>query len=143
MNVQIINLTTHSAIPGQDMFEPADKGRIVDLLTFDDPPSMRGIISTIARGIASLASQDPQWQRGSERAAMLDGPPWLMAPLERALRAQGIEPLYSFTHAVRIASWLDDGSVVHHVRTEHVAWIYAENAPGDPDELPTEFYRPW
>ena len=99
----ILNLTQHHATPDQievGVVEPADKAAVQQLLTFEELAA-REVVASRAATLADLAA-------GSDYiAAMIGGAPFLMAPLERALRERGVTPLYSFTR--REASEVPDG----------------------------------
>ena len=91
--MKIINLTQHVATAEQvtaGVFEPADKKAVQDLLTFNTAPS-KPEMATRAEALAELAKGE------NAEAAMIGGAPYFMAPLELALTAAGIQPLYSFT----------------------------------------------
>lgn len=100
----IINLTQHQATKEQKsagVVEPADKENVSALLTFDD------ITSTEERQQRAIAIADIAVKSGC-RAAMIGGAPFFMAPLEKALLAVGIIPLYAFS--VRESKEEPDGS---------------------------------
>ena len=91
--MKIINLTQHNATAEQltaGVFEPADKRKVQDLLTFNVAPP-KAEMATRATALAELA------KAANANAAMIGGAPYFMAPLELALTAAGVQPLYSFT----------------------------------------------
>lgn len=109
--MRILNLTQHAATDDQ-----LDAG-VVDMadwkayllrayLSFDSVPT-RELVEERAMKIAALAVVE------SERplAAMIGGAPWLMAPLERALRDRDIPALYAFSLRESVEETLPDGSV--------------------------------
>ena len=126
----IINLTQHVATVDQvaaGVFDlpPSLRGDLTALLTFDTLPGVEEIkdrAHDIALMAAMLAS-------GADRAdgtdggladndsgafvlqAMIGGAPYLMAPLESALRDNGIEPVYAFSIRESVEQAQPDGSV--------------------------------
>lgn len=57
--------------------------------------------------------------------AMIGGALWLMAPLELALRAVGIEPLYAFSERTSAEQIQIDGSVRKVAVFRHVGFVRA------------------
>jgi hypothetical protein len=104
--VIILNLTQHVGTPDQGVVEPSQdvKGAIVALLTFDTLPSGANIKDRAA-ALAAIAAEF-----GAD-AAMIGGAPYLMAPLEEALKAAGIRPLYAFSLRESVEVTQPDGSV--------------------------------
>lgn len=89
----ILNLTQHPASAEQiagGVVEPTDKGSLRSLLTFVGMPS-KSDVKDRAKKIAEVASEE-----GFE-AAMIGGAPYLMAPLQEALKAAGVTPLYAYS----------------------------------------------
>lgn len=93
----ILNLTQHATTTEQaeDVFEPADKALVQSLLTFDGIPSKTDLRER-ANALARLA------QESGAKFAMIEGEPYFMAPLEKALHERGIKPLYSFSETVSV-----------------------------------------
>ena len=93
----IINLTQHPATAEQLAAGVVDlpaaaRASLQNLLTFDHLPTRREVVES-AEAIARLAARNTM-----ARAAMIGGAPYLMAPLEQALRElYGIEPVYAFS----------------------------------------------
>ena len=121
---QILNLTQHDATPDQiaaGVVEPADKAEIRKVITFDDLPSREHLLAT-ADLLAGLA------ERMEMSAAMIGGAPFFMGPLERALRARGIVPLYAFSkREASIYTHRPDGSVGKTQVFRHVGFVEAAN----------------
>lgn len=57
--------------------------------------------------------------------AMIGGAPYLMAPLERALRAAGVEPVYALSERVSTEEAQPDGSVRKVNTFRHVGFVSA------------------
>jgi hypothetical protein len=90
---KILNLTQHAATPDQvsaGVVEPVEKAAVQALLTFEELPTVADI-ERRAVALARIAAFD-----GPE-AVMMGGAPYFMAPLERALLAEGIRVLYAFS----------------------------------------------
>ena len=102
----IANLTQHPASAEQEHagvvdLPPAQQEKLRELLTFAELPSAEDVKAR-AEALASLT-------RAS--AAMIGGAPYLMAPLETALRERGIKPLYAFSRRESVEQVQADGSV--------------------------------
>jgi len=122
---KILNLTQHYATPDQVaagvVDAPADvRETLVSLLTFDEAPTPMGVARR-ARRITDLALS-----LGAERV-MIGGAPYLMASLEKALFAAGIEPFYSFTKRETIETVQPDGSVRKVAVFRHAGWVMVGN----------------
>jgi hypothetical protein len=131
----IINLTQHPASPEQvsagvvDLPEPAELRR---LLTFDDLPSP-GEVADRAAQIAALAVETRDRLRGSDSAddwitaenlaAMIGGAPFLMGPLEAALRAESIRPEFAFSRRESVEETQADGSVRKVAAFRHLGFV--------------------
>jgi hypothetical protein len=116
---RIINLTQHPATPEQiaeGVFEPEDRIEINRLLTFERRPD-RGEVRARASALAEIAAA------GGADAAMLGGAPFLMAPLEHALRDHGIVPIYAFSRRESAEVRLADGSVRKTQLFRHEGWV--------------------
>lgn len=117
----IINLTQHPATPEQEwdgVFEPQDKDSVKCLLTFDTIPN-KGVIYMRAVQLASIASES------GAKFAMIGGAPYLMSPLEEALKREGITPLYSFSERESIEETLPSGEVIKKSVFRHKGFIKA------------------
>ena len=113
----IKNLTQHA--PTVEQFDGIDGVTAVDpkavgLLNFSAPPSIEEI-NERAAALAALAS-------GFE-SAMVGGAPYLMGPLCAALKAVGVQPVFSFTERKSEEQQLPDGSVKKVSVFAHVAWV--------------------
>lgn len=100
--MKIANLTQHAATEAQveDGVYALSSGKdqeLKKLLTFTALPS-RVEVSARAEAIALLAVES-----GAD-AAMIGGAPYLMAPLEQALRERGIAPLYAYSERRSVES---------------------------------------
>ena len=122
----LLNLTQHQAQPEQVAngvldLEEGEKENLKSLLTFDDLPDSKELLLR-AQKIAELASRefcedDRPWQ------AMIGGAPYLMAPLERALRARGIQPLYAFSKRESVETIQPDGTVHKKSIFRHLGFV--------------------
>lgn len=104
---KVINLTQHAATAEQvaaGVVEPADKARVQELLTFAGLPDMVELVGR-AKALAAVASE------AGVEFAMVGGAPYLMAPLEWALRRKGITPLYAFSVRESVEQAMPDGTV--------------------------------
>ena len=118
---KIVNLTQHKAASEQveaGVIEPADKQRVRGLLTFQELPN-KEVIEERANELASIAES-----MGAKKA-LIGGAPYLMAPLEKALKEKGITPLYAFSKRVVIENTLPDGSVEKKATFRHEGFIEA------------------
>ena len=123
----ILNLTQHPATPEQieagvvdlpDSVRPA----LIGWLTFSQLPS-REEIEDRAEALALLA--DSLLPEEGNPAAMIGGAPYLMAPLEVALRNQRIRPLYAFSVRESVEQTLPDGTVRKTSIFRHAGFIAA------------------
>lgn len=123
----ILNLTQHNATPAQitsgvvDLVG-SDKDLLVKLLTFNTLPTVEEIESR-AQKIAYIASdlyieEKANWiEEGLDEDdfeqyhAMIGGAPFLMGPLEVALKKFGITPIYAFSVRDSVDVKQADGSV--------------------------------
>ena len=125
-----INLTQHNATPEQVAAGVFDlpqslRGDLSALLTFDAIPGVEEIkarahdIAFMAARLASAADRDEEKDgelaendRGAfALSAMIGGAPYLMAPLEAALRNHGLEPVYAFSVRESVEQMMPDGTV--------------------------------
>ena len=86
----ILNLTQHDGTPEQGVVEPTNKERVRTLLTFSTIPT-RQEVERRATDLALIAIAE------GASAAMIGGAPYLIPPLEAALKAVGVRPLYAFS----------------------------------------------
>jgi hypothetical protein len=121
--MEILNLTQHTATAEQVAagvveLNQEDKVLVQSLLTFEEIPSMSGIFQR-ADKIARLA------KKYNIIKAMIGGAPYLMSELEKALMAEEIVPLYSFS--VRSSTEkLVDGKIIKTNVFIHVGFIEVE-----------------
>lgn len=116
-NMKIINLTQHQATDAQ-MKEGVFNANqsLNDLLTFITAPSEQEMVER-AEKLADIAAE------AKAEAAMIGGAGYFMRPLEEALRARGIRPLYSFSERRSVEKHNPDGTVVKTNVFEHVGWV--------------------
>lgn len=121
--MKIINLTQHPATPEQlaaGVFDvPAafgERERLVALLTFEDLPSSE-FVRQRAEGVATYP------ERHGAEVAMIGGAPFLMAPLEKALRERGIRAVYAFSRRESVEESQPDGSVRKTNVFRHVGFV--------------------
>ena len=115
--MNIINLTQHVTTKEQrdeGVFEPEDKAKVKELLTFDEPPKYREICLR-ANALAVIAKDS------NAEFAIIGGAPYLMTSLAKALKDHGVTPLYSFSKRV---SEEKDG--VKTSTFKHICFIPAE-----------------
>jgi len=109
----ILNLTQHQATVEQLAAGVVDlpteqRAALCGLLTFDTLPAGEEI-SEAAEAIALLA--DDYLPEVGNHHAMIGGAPYLMAPLEIALRQHRISPVYAFSRRESVEQQQADGSV--------------------------------
>ena len=117
----VINLTQHPATEEQEfdgVFEPQNKEDVRRLLTFDTIPN-KGVLYMRAVQLAEIASES------GAKFAMIGGAPYLMSPLEDALKREGITPLYSFSERESIEETLPTGEVIKKSVFRHKGFIKA------------------
>ena len=130
---KILNPTQHEATPEQKAAGVIDlpkalREELVDALTFMDCPDDT-VVRARALMVAHLAND--YWRHLSEIKsplffdAMIGGAPYLMAPLERALQDQGINPIYAFSERISEEATKADGSIVKTSYFRHAGWISA------------------
>jgi hypothetical protein len=119
---RIINLTQHTATAEQaaaGVVEPLDTAAVHRMLTFETCPD-RDAIRGRAEALAVVARES------GAKAALVGGAPYLMGPLEAALRAVGIRPLYAFSQRAGVVEERQpDGSVRKVQVFRHAGWIWA------------------
>lgn len=124
----ILNLTQHTATAEQredGVIELTDAGReaVRQSMTWDHPPTIADMEAAAER-IAVLATLESVAANGGVHAiCMLGGAPWFMPHLERALRARGHVPAYSFSRRESVEEAQPDGSVVKRSVFRHVGWV--------------------
>ena len=116
-NMKIINLTQHQATEAQIKEGVFNANQSLnDLLTFITAPSEQEMVER-AEKLADIAAE------AKAEAAMIGGAGYFMRPLEEALRARGIRPLYSFSERRSVEKHNPDGTVVKTNVFEHVGWV--------------------
>jgi hypothetical protein len=114
----IINLTQHPGTPEQGVKEPSDKKGVQALLTFSTLPTSAEIRER-AEKLAAIAVAE------GANAAMIGGAPYLMGPLESALRSAGVKALYAFSVRQSVEKTDGDGNVVKVNVFKHVGFVEA------------------
>jgi len=120
--MNILNLTQHNASQEQiqaGVIEPKDKKLVQDLLTFSGIP---GAADMDRRGysLARIAIES------GCKTAMIGGAPFFMAPLERQLVANGIQPVYAFSVRESVDTVLENGAIVKKAVFKHLGFYSAE-----------------
>lgn len=117
--MKIANLTQHEPTSNQveeGVINVTHNLNLAGLLTFSRVPSEQEMKER-AEKLASIAAE------AKAEAAMIGGAPYFMRPLEEALRARGIRPLYSFSERRSVEKHNPDGTVVKTNVFEHVGWV--------------------
>ena len=119
----MINLTQHDATPEQIEAGVKDlpdivKAQVRKALTFEGVPSRMEIYAR-----ASIIASFAEAYLGEDGDALVGGAPYLMAPLEKALKAKGITPCYAFSRRVVEETQLPDGSVQKRTVFKHGGFI--------------------
>lgn len=119
----IVNMTQHLATAEQKMdgvfdLTGSDLAALKGLLTFTALPS-REEIRRRAESLAELARS-----AGAE-AALIGGAPFLMGPLEQALRTVHIRPLYAFSVRESVETVREDGTVQKTAVFRHLGFVEA------------------
>lgn len=138
----LINLTQHQLTKeqfshnGEDMVEVTFKpyngtsigspDYIKKLLNFNSIPSKKEIISKAIALAAYASGLLNQAKNDDDRLfALIGGAPYLMSPLEEALKNEGITPLYAFSQRESIETVNPDGTVVKTAVFKHIGYIEA------------------
>lgn len=113
-----MNLTRHSALPEQECMERCEEeaNGIKAILTFDELPTREEILARSSE-LAQFALDS------GVQEAMIGGAPWLMGPLENALRRVGITPVYAFSLRESVEIEEEDGSVRKQTIFRHVGFV--------------------
>lgn len=117
----IVNLTQHTATPAQknagvvEVLGKVDIATIKRCLNFASIPS-REELEMRATALATIA-------KGIGNYAMIGGALYLMPTLEKALRKQGVTPLYAFSKRKSKSKRMPDGSVVKTAVFEHLGFV--------------------
>lgn len=120
----MINLTQHFATAEQIEDGVVDlKGEelaaLKQALTFDELPGDLEIADAV-RAIVEIAD------RSGFSTAMIGGAPYLMAPLQEALKEKGITPFYAFTKRESVEAVQPDGSVRKTNVFRHVGFVIGQ-----------------
>jgi len=159
---KILNLTQHTATTEQiaagvtsGELSPEQIMEIRSLLTFETLPSSSEVARR-AQQIAKIAScaiwreksalpYAQEWageplhtEANCFEYAMIGGAPYLMAPLESALRAHGITPMYAFSVRESVDQTQPDGSVRKVAVFRHAGFVGCEADEPDTVEVLTE-----
>ncbi|MBQ3932966.1 MAG: hypothetical protein II653_04360 [Lachnospiraceae bacterium] len=138
----IINLTQHQMVQEQykyndiELYEVQFKGHekearedILEALTFNEIPTKEEIrnkaktLATIAK--ATLNQAENLSGIHARYYALIGGAPYLMNALERALKEEGVTPLYAFSKRVSVETTQPDGSVIKTAKFVHEGYIEA------------------
>jgi hypothetical protein len=143
MNTRILNLTQHDPTPEQleagvtcgDIANDAELLEFRKLLTFDTLPTPTEVRQRAQQIAAYAAKTSTLVDYGGDsglcvneplQRAMIGGAPFLMAPLEDALRRVGIVPLYAFSIRESAEQVQPDGSVRKTAVFRHVGFVGCE-----------------
>ena len=128
----ILNLTQHVATPEQVAagvvdLPPAERQWLAQALTFECVPSQEAL-HTRAEAIASFAGEQGILSGAFDEElgfgqVMVGGAPFFMAPLERALAARRLQPLYAFSKRVSVEVTQPDGTVVKTNEFRHEGFV--------------------
>ena len=139
---RILNLTQHSPTPEQiaagvvaGEISDAQQIEVRALLTFDALPTPVEVrrraerlaeIAASAFTIVDYGGDSGLVANESFKFAMIGGAPYLMAPLESALRAHGITPMYAFSVRESVDQTQPDGSVRKVAVFRHAGFVGLE-----------------
>lgn len=115
---KILNLTQHLASAAQikgGVIEPSNKQEVQELLNFKALPS-REEVNKRAEKLAHVVVKN------NCNTAMIGGAPFLMAPLERALRDIGTSWLYAFSYRESVEEIIDGETIKRSVFC-HKGWV--------------------
>lgn len=128
----ILNLTQHVATPEQKAQGVIDvpetlRPMLIRALNFHDLPTREEIefhVQAILDLIEEL-EENPVYDIPVVCSCMIGGAPFLMAPLEAALRDKDIRPLYAFSRRECVEETLPDGSVKKTQVFRHLGFVEA------------------
>ena len=149
MNKRILNLTQHDATPEQieagvtcgDITD-AQELELRKLLNFETLPTPTEVRQRAQQIAAYAAKTTTLVDYGGDsglcvneplRFAMIGGAPFLIAPLEEALRRVGIVPLYAFSTRESVEQVQPDGSVRKVAVFRHQGFVGCE--ADEPEEV--------
>ena len=117
--MRILNLTQHYASQDQveaGVYEPADKGLVQGLLTFNAIPT-KDVLMDCAKSLASVGEME------GATHCMIGGAPFFMSYLEYALILVGITPVYAFSVRESVDQEQADGSVRKVAVFKHMGFV--------------------
>lgn len=123
MNNKILNLTQHNATAEQikaGVVSPKlviNQNVIKELLTFNSLPTAEDI-TVKAQALADVACSE------QAEAVMIGGAPYLMGPLESALKTLHIVALYAYSERVSVEK-IVDGKTIKTAEFKHLGFIKA------------------
>jgi len=120
-----LNLTQHPATAEQlavGVRDVADRAALSAMLTFDSLPSPLTVWER-ALEVAALAAAELAGETPGKRVAMIGGAPFLMAPLEAALRERQIAAVYAFSVRASSEETQPDGSVRKVAMFRHAGFV--------------------
>lgn len=139
----LVNLTQHELTKSQYThnneeltevkyigYEQEARNDVIEFLTFNEIPTKEEI-ERRADFLASIAintiiqAEDLTEIPATKKYALIGGAPYLMAPLEEALKKRGIIPLYAFSKRVSVEVAQPDGSVIKTAKFVHEGYIEA------------------
>lgn len=138
----MVNLTQHALTKEQYIYNNEEltvvtykpyaevQNDIVEFLTFNKIPTKEEILKR-ADLLAIIASntirqaEDLSEIPATRKYALIGGAPYLMGPLEKALKEKGIQPLYAFSKRVSVETTQPDGSVLKTAKFVHEGYIEA------------------
>ena len=117
----ILNLTQHSATASQKSagvfdFNVEHREEVAKLLTFEKLPAKQEV-QRRAEAIAEFA-----YSHVGRMEVMIGGAPFLMASLERELKARGMTPVYAFSQRVSEEKEVD-GKVIKTQVFQHLGFV--------------------
>lgn len=124
---RVLNLTQHQTTTEQraaGVFDlhPQHQNKLRDLLTFDALPTTEDVVvdaevaADLAANVAAVAGC---------RRIMIGGAPFLMAPLEQALKKRGLVPVYAFSRRESVEEKMPDGTVRKTTVFRHEGFVAA------------------
>lgn len=121
--MKILNLTQHQATPEQIAagvvnVDQRGEATVKSMLTFHSIPNKEDMKAR-ANTLAAIAEES------GCVSAMIGGAPYFMAPLERALKDKGIQPLYAFSVRESVEETQPDGSVIKRNVFKHAGFVVA------------------
>ncbi len=121
---KILNLTQHETTKEQieaGVIEPASKGYVKQLLTFEKLPDKQEMEKR-AKELAWLAEA---YKSEGCTKVMIGGAPYFMSTLERILKEHGFIPVYAFSKRECIEEKMPDGSVKKTQVFRHIGFVEA------------------